>query len=737
MSDDYRGKGFYAWGVWMYRLRWAMVILWGVLLLCSATFAADATKLLKDNGFTPHGSESERGMSMLGDTLGIPETTISIVYQSEGTDLTTPEWQSKLMASLEQVTELPYAEQPYFVEASRNDNDRTVQTINIPLTLNTDEALEEYSRLKTMLEAPDGVSMFITGGPAMLHDMQIASQSDIVKAEMIGLPIALVVLLIIFGTVIAALLPLIVGIASVSMTLGIVYFIAQDVSLSNFLPNIVTMLGLAVGIDYALFIVSRFREELAKQPSLEKAVAMTSATAGRSIFFSGVAVMIGLIGMLMIDLNIFRSLALGGILVVTLSVLVANTLLMSVLALIGRHVNRWRVIPSRLARDGQQKAWTRIAYGVMKRPMVLSVALFILFAVMMLPLGWIKLGVPDAEVLPPTYESRAGNDLMMQTYRTNELSPVHVLAETEASVWDPGTVVHIRQAIERIESLAEVESVMSYLSFLPAASNEEAAFLLQQEAVRTQIERQKLAKDQYALLTVIPAHDPESEEAERLVERLRAMEADGLELIVTGSTAYRMDIISQIHDGLPYSVGFVLLVTFLVLMFAFRSIVIPLKAVIMNVLSLGASLGAVVCVFQFGFMADALQITSTGYVSAILPVIIFCVVFGISMDYEVFLISRIMEEYEASGDNERSTAEGLKRTGGLITSAAFILIVVVGTFIFTDIEIMKALGLGLVLAVLLDASIIRIVLVPALMKLMGKANWWWPLKSKSKGAVQR
>lgn len=219
------------------------------------------------------------------------------------------------------------------------------------------------------------------------------------------------------------------------------------------------------------------------------------------------------------------------------------------------------------------------------------------------------------------------------------------------------------------------------------------------------------------------------------MKQIRELDAGGLEVKVTGGPAYRLDMLDRINERIPVVVGFVMVVTYFVLLAAFRSVLLPLKAVLMNVLSLGASIGIVVAVFQNGFMAELLHITSTGYVDATLPIIIFCVVFGISMDYEVFLISRIVEEYEKTGDNEASTAEGLRRTGSLITSAAFILIVVVGSFIYTDIQIIKALGLGLSLAVLIDATLIRIIVVPALMKLLGRANWWAPrwIRQRSHG----
>jgi RND superfamily putative drug exporter len=331
--------------------------------------------------------------------------------------------------------------------------------------------------------------------------------------------------------------------------------------------------------------------------------------------------------------------------------------------------------------------------------------------------------------------------LLKAAYDPRELNPIQIVAETKDSVWEADSIRQVQAYEERLKRVSGVKSVQSYVDAAAAIGAgggagggsaagtpraEQTAALLGQAKVRKAIEGQQLAKERTALLVAVTATGPDDTATDDVVRAIRKLDAGGLQVLVTGGPAYRLDVMDRIQKNEPFVLAFVMCVTYVVLLFAFRSVFLPLKAVLMNVLSLGASLGMVVRVFQYGDLADVLHITSTGYVSATLPVIIFCVVFGISMDYEVFLISRIMEEYAATGDNERSTTVGLKKTGSLITSAAFILIVVVGSFLFTDIEIMKALGLGLAMAVLVDATIVRVALVPALMKLLGKANWWAP-----------
>ncbi|WNR43382.1 MMPL family transporter [Paenibacillus roseipurpureus] len=648
------------------------------------------------------------------------------------------------MDSLTDLKQVPYVDNVSFVAAPRTEGHQDVQAVVVSLQVETDDALEKFPELKKLVHAPTGMEVFVTGGPAILYDMQQASKHDIAKSEAIGLPIALLVLLVVFGTFVGAMLPMIVGLMSVTLTLGVTYFIAQHQSLSNFLPNMVTMLGLAVGIDYALFLVSRFREELKTGVSVGEAVAMTSQTAGKSIFFSGIAVLIGLLGMLFVDLTFFRSLCIGGVIVVSISVIVANTVLLALLGMIGHRINSWQVIPKRFQKKKTSLFWEGIAYSVMKRPVFLVIIVGGALIYSMLPIGHMKLSVPNAEVLPPSYESRYGAELMKSTYDSRYMGPLQIVLHTEEAIWSQGAIKQMKTYSDRVKEINGVKEIQSYLSVLEqkkvnaagALREEELANMLQSPDVREQLQDTQLAKGHTALLVVIPSLDPDDTATDDLVRDLRKLEVAGLKANVTGGSAYRLDIIDRIQKEIPEVLIFVMGITYIVLLFAFRSVLLPLKAVLMNMLSLGASLGVVVLVFQHGVMADMLHITSIGYVSATLPVIIFCVVFGISMDYEVFLISRIMEEYEVSGDNEKSTAEGLKKTGSLITSAAFILVVVVGSFIFTDIEIMKALGLGLGLAVLIDATIVRVMLVPALMKLLGEANWWAPrwlrLKTPSK-----
>lgn len=726
MRELEAAAGFWNWGMFMFRFRWIIVGVWIVIFSFSITYAEKLPNLLTNNGFTPTGSESDIGLTKMQKQLDLAPSELSLVYTSKTLDLTKASQIKTIKSSLTNIKKLPYVKAIKLNNASRLNHRKDVQSFIVELNLTNNEALDQFPKIRRMIQVPAHMSLYADGSTATLYDTQKATKKDLSKSETIGLPIALIVLVLIFGTIFAAILPIIMGLMSVTVTLAITSFIANYLSLSNFMPNMVSMIGLAVGIDYALFIVSRFREELNHKTSVCEAIARTSLKAGKSIFFSGFAVLIGLFGMLFINLPVMRSFCIGGVIVVLVSVILSNTLLLAFLSILGHKINFFSLVPAIKKRQDDSTAWKWIALTVMKHPLGLSIFMSGVLILLMIPIGHMKLGVPTADVLPPSFESRTGSDLLKQTFDQREANPIQIYIEAPHDIQDERTIKEIQSFSKRVSDTPGVKEVKSYLKFLGNPPASQAVALVGTKKVQRELKNKGLASGNAALLIVIPNSMPESAKTADLVERLRAMHKNSLHTWVTGMSATRVDILKRINRGFPLLFIFVLSVTYIVLFFAFRSIFLPLKAVVMNILSLGSSLGIVVSVFQRGWMAHPLHITSVGYVNIILPVTIFCVVFGISMDYEVFLISRIKEEYEKTKDNERSTAEGLEKTGGLITSAAFILMAVVGSFIFTNIEITKGLGIGLFSAVFIDATFIRVILVPALMKLLGPVNWWIP-----------
>lgn len=721
----------YQWGTLMFRFRRTVVVSWLVLFCLLLPFALRLPSLLQQNGFTPEHSPALEGIQKLEEGVGLSTAALELVVVSDtGENLTAGSRQQQLLKELEPLLGEPYVQDMFISPVSRKHGQDHIQRVTVQLKENTPDALRHFEEIRRIVPEIPGAEVYITGNTAVFSDMNTAVKKDIIRAELIGIPLALIILLLVYRTVVAALLPLIAGIASVGVTSGLLYFIAAlDGGISNFLPNVITMLGLAVGIDYALFVVSRFREELERhQGNIGLAVAVTSATAGRAVVFSGCAVWIGFMAMGFIGLPIFRSFAIGGLAVVLISVLAANTLLPALLGWLGSRVNSLPVFRQQSSGSvqGPSGLWRRIAAFVMARPLRISILAAAGLVLAMLPLKNMKVGIPEAEILPPSYESRHGYDLIKQAYDERELNPIIVAAELPGPYHTPESIRAVKQYTDQIRSMPQVYRVESYVS-LGRGREELTSDYLARPEIRERLEASHLASGNMAVVAVVPK-TAEEETARELVAELRSLQPEALTAYVTGNPALKLDILEEMTRGIPFVIGFVFLTTYIVLFAAFRSVLLPLKAVIMNVLSLGAGLGIVVLVFQEGYGAGLLGVTYTGTIFALLPILVFCVVFGISMDYEVILLSRIMEGYQATGDNERSTEEGLEKTGGLITGAALILSVVVGAFMFTDNEVMKALGLGLTVAVLLDATVVRILLVPAFMKLLGRANWWSPVR---------
>ena len=605
---------------------------------------------------------------------------------------------------------------------------------------------------------PSGLTTYLTGDPAVYAELEQRSGEDLRTAESYTIPVAILVLVLIFGTLVAAALPVIGGGMAVTVTLGIFWLLAQVLDISVFAMNVATLLGLAVGIDYALFMVGRFREELAAGRTVAEAVETTVATAGRSIFFSGITVVVGLLGLMSIPYMSMRSMGLGGALVVFVSVLAALTLLPAMLGMLGPRVDSLRVIGRR---SGDGLFWRRWSDWVMRHPVPVLIGTIALVLVFAWPVLRIQSDIPGATALPRGSESREGYDLLLARFDAAALSPVEVLVtwDGEQDPFAPANLERLYDYGQELEALPGVDRVTSIVT-LPgmesaagaaafwkgvgeassatpredAAPQSEAGLpgLIQGMLGAEQVKgAQKLAAATTApgttLFRVVPEAPPTSAEAQALaVDIQKAGGPPGTTTYVAGASLTVHDFVDAIYSRFPWIIAFVVGVTGLVLFLMLRSVVLPVKAVIMNVCSLLAGYGAMVWIFQEGHLEGLFQFTATGAIDAELPVVLFCTVFGVSMDYEVFLLSRMREEWDATHDNVRAVSFGLARTGRIVTSAALIIVVVGLSFAFTSIVITKAIGVGLAVAVALDATVIRVLMVPAAMRLLGRWNWWLP-----------
>ncbi|MGY4927006.1 MMPL family transporter [Streptomyces sp. 900105755] len=540
------------------------------------------------------------------------------------------------------------------------------------------------------------VSVKVGGMVAVRSDMQTIIKEDLARAELIALPITLVLLVMVFGSAIAALLPLGIGIVAILGTNAVLRGITSFTDVSVFAMNLTTALGLGLAIDYALFIVRRFREELATGADPLTAVGTTLRTAGRTVLFSALTVAVSLAAMLVFPQYFLRSFAYAGIAVVLLAAAAALILLPAALILLGDRVNALDL--RRLLRRGREArpsgaegtTWARAATLVMRRAPLFAVATTAFLIVLGLPFLGVKFGTADDRQLPAGAESHVVQQHIRDGFPGNPGGDLEVLAEGGA------TRAQYAAYKERVAALPEVSGVAG-----------------------------PLVKGDAAYFTVQPKGESVGDGAQRLVGELRALKTP-FDTKVTGTAAVLVDSKHAIGERLPWAAAIIAIVTLLLVFLLTGSVLIPVQAVLLNALSLTAMFGAVVWVFQDGHLSGLLGFTSPGSIETTLPVLMFCVAFGLSMDYGVFLLSRIKEEYDRTGDHERAVRLGLQRTGGLITAAAVILAVVMVAIGTSRVTNTKMLGLGIALAVLMDAMVVRSLLVPAIMRLTGKATWWAP-----------
>jgi RND superfamily putative drug exporter len=583
------------------------------------------------------------------------------------------------------------------------------------------------ARLRTMLPHA-AIRGYLAGTAAIFHDMEVVSDGDVQRIEIVTLPIALVVLLLIFGSAVSSLVPILMAPVSVTLALAVIYGLGHRIDMSIFVLNTTSMLGLGVAIDYSLFMVSRFRDELALGRDLETAVANTVATSGRAIFVSALVVAVGFFGLALSGISMLGSLGIGGSIVTSISLLVALTLLPALLGILGERINRLPVLPRSMT---GRHLWRRLAHRVMRAPIAVIVAVSAIILILTIPAVHLRIGIPGPEILPPSVDSRAGNDILNQHLGVANKPPVLVVVQRLSSTAPSTFRGAAFDVLDRVCSSPDVigvapqpvpDSPKQIGSCATALQALEDASPAQARRAGSLVARQKVA-----LVSVFLRSDASSAAAEGYVSVLRhAGPLPGYKVYVGGQTAGQMDFNHYLYSRFPWVILFVVGTIFCLLLIAFRSLLLPLKAILMNVFSVLAAYGATVFAFQDAHLSGLLGFTPVGNIDSIVPVFLFCVLFGLSTDYEVFLLARVQEEYQRTGNNEESVAVGMEVTGRIITSAAAIMIVVFGAFAFARLVVIKEVGLGLAVAVLVDATLIRALLVPATMRLLGRWNWWLP-----------
>ena len=668
--------------------------------------------------------ESERAAALLEDRLRGPKPLSElIIVQSPSLTVDDPVFQEKVEAIHDQIMALG----PQTVQLGQHyyltknplsvSPDRNTTIINFVLAGSAEQATENVEEIIHIVQESDGEDGFrvlIGGDASVAFELNEMSAEDLEKGERFGVPIALIILLLLFGAVAAALLPLGMAIVAIAVALAAVGVIGQAFELIFFVTMMITMIGLAVGIDYSLLIVSRFREEMSHGLDKYEAVSKAADTAGRTVLFSGITVVLALLGMLIVPVSFFQSLGLGAILVVSAALAATLTLLPAVLALLGHRVN-FLTIPflARISLKSHQTAkhgfWDKITRIVTRRPIVS----ILLVSVPMIALTFfyfgIQTGLNDVNTFPDSSETKEAFTVFEEEFSVGEVSPAGILSPAEIVIDGDIDSPQVQQAMARLVKSLEDDPAFP----IPPL-------------------REVNPERDLALLTLPFPGEPNSRAATDKLATLRDLQVSAAfedvpaEVYVGGVTAEATDFFGIVDTFTPIIFAFVLGSSFIILMLVFRSIVIPIKAIIMNLLSVGAAYGLLVLMFQKGFGSDLLGFQHAEVIDAWIPLFLFSILFGLSMDYHVFLLSRIRERYDETGNNAQAVAYGLQSTGGMITGAALIMVVVFGAFATGETIINQQVGFGLAVAVFLDATLIRSVLVPASMEVLGKWNWYLP-----------
>jgi putative drug exporter of the RND superfamily len=741
---------FSRWGAFVYRFRQPVAVLAVLVGLSSTLLAIRASESLSSGGWLDQNSESAAVAARLDTEFGAGKSTVIALFRSTtpGADATSAEFQAAIASSVAGLADDPRV--TGFV-GFKETGDRTfISTagdaayVVIQLDMTNEASVAAVDDLRATIVPPAGYVAQLTGYGPITRDSALQSEKDLQKAEAVSLPIAALVLLIVFASVVAAGMPLLVAGLAIPGSLALVWVVAQQVEMSIFVLNIATMLGLALAIDYSLFIVSRFREELRRGRTVGEAVERAVGTSGKAVAFSGIAVGIGLSGLLLFEAPAIRSIGIAGALVVLCSVVYALTFLPAVLGMLGHRVNaltlsglrrRFRAVADEpdVVRTSR---WQRVAHGVMRHPIAVLVPTLAVLLIAGTPFLRLEQGVPGAEIYPAGMESRDAYVALQEEFAPGETTPIVILADVPGSPTDAATVAALTDyaaTLERIDGIDRVEGPYSVPdpktgALLPP--DQVAALYALPDGQRPAGLDELLARyvrGSTVRLDAISPLSPSVPAATSLIPVIRStVPGAGITTQVGGSAATGHDFLVSQGERAPFAVGLTLIASGAILFLLFGSVVLPLKAVIMTLLSISASFGALVWIFQEGHLSGFLDFEPLGYTIAGNPIIMFSVIFGLSMDYEVLLLSRIQEAYRRTGDNTASVAEGLSRTAGVITGAALIMVSVFAAFALAEVITIKTIGVGMAIAVAVDATIIRVLLVPATMRLMGRWNWWAP-----------
>jgi trehalose monomycolate/heme transporter len=704
------------WTAFVIAHRRRIVAAWLVLFALGAYGAANLGGLLS-NRFSVPGSESERGLDLVKDRMGDrSDGSFTLVATGVGTGADRAALRT---AARRGASAVDGGKAGPLLPAARD-----VVYLQITTPLENQDAAKATPAIRAAIGRPAGVRTYLSGFPAINHDTQEIFAADLRTGEFVGVPVAIAVMVLMFGTLGGIVVPFAFAAVTIPTTLGFVWVIAHTIDMAIYVTNIVALIGLAIAVDYSMLVVFRYREELARTEDPHAALQTTMATAGRATLFSGLTVAIGLALLVLMPLPFIRSMGIGGLLVPLVSIAASATLLPAMLALMGRGVNRYRIVPrhwlERRAQAEETGFWHRLATAIMRRPVLFFAGAAALMLALAAPAVGLHVTGGDNRGTPLTTEATQGLHVLETTLGAGALAPHQVVVDT-----------HRAGGARDARVVAAERRLLVLLRRDPAIQPRTlAAPVLVPPAVARQANLVDGA-GRVLQIRVAGRTDSGTQQAIDLVHRIReryvpaAGFPGGTGVLLTGAPAFGVDFVAKAYGVFPWLVLAVLVVSYLVLLRAFRSVVLPAKAVVMNLLSVSATYGVLVLVFEHGLGADA-GLRQTPQIDGWIPIFLFALLFGLSMDYEVFLLSRIREEWDRRHDNEQAVAYGLEHTGRIITAAAIIMVAAFAGFVAGSFPALQEFGLGLSAAIVLDATVVRAILVPATMKLLGRWNWYLP-----------
>ncbi|CAA9571098.1 MAG: hypothetical protein AVDCRST_MAG87-2424 [uncultured Thermomicrobiales bacterium] len=736
----------FRWGLLTVRWRWPLLIAPILIALISIPLATQVMDRVSTGGWIPTDSDSSIVDSTLKDDFGRRTTTHYILFRDPSGLLsaTDPRFRREVERLVRPLRSDPDVTSLSTWGTTGNDHldrrlisdDGKMSIAIVKLNQDIHAAASDLDRLETVLES-DLLDARVGGWPATTAALQDLTRADLARAEWITVPLSLVLLFFVFGGLLSASLPILIALASLIPTFAVISILSRYIETSVFAINVVTMIGIAVGVDYALILISRYREEARHHP-LDEALAITMATAGRAAIVSGLAVAIGLAGLTAFGVPAAISTGLAGATVVFLSMILSLTLLPALIAILGDRI----IGPARSFRLPRSRSfpWAslrarRLRDGLATYPAIVLLVSTVMLLALAAPVLGMDASAPTMTILPISTDARQMHDTVESAFSSSSLSPITVIVEPKRGrMTSSRNLDELRTFTETVVTMDGVHGVTSVWTFLPEGpgSGLVSGGLLIEPRLRDAVA--PYLTDRAAVVEIGVNGDLRDAASERIVGDLRAnasrLTEGRFRLLVGGDTAANRDLIDHVRNRAPVALGLVIVVTWIVLFAQFRSILLPIKAILLNMLSLAASFGALVWIFQEGHGHQWLRFEPTGYTVVIVPIVMFCFMFGLSMDYEVIMLSRIREAWLGSGDNRTAIATGLRASAGIVTSAALVMLVVFLAFGTSNLQIIKAIGIGLALAVLIDATLIRLIVLPAAMRLMGRWNWWSPALPK-------